>query len=64
MKTVLRIFVIVLANLITLPFQILILIGIYASNLREDELDELSEWGSEILHSNITWIKTGRFPED
>jgi len=64
MKTALRIFVIVLANLITLPLQILILIGIYASDLREDELDELGEWGGEICHSNITWIKTGRFPED
>ncbi len=64
MKTALRIFVIVLTNLITLPFQILILIGIYASNLTKDEMDELGKWGYEVCHDATTWIKTGRFPED
>lgn len=64
MKTALRIFVFVLINLITLPLQILILIGIYASNLRKDEMDEFYEFCEEACHSDMTWIKTGRFQEE
>ena len=60
LKTALRIVVLIATNLLTLPFQILLLIGIYASNLEKEQMDEFYKWCAETCGELTTWIKTGR----
>lgn len=61
MKMGLRIIVVCLINLVTLPLQICLMLAIVASNLTKDELDAWDEFCEESLRDTETWIKAGRF---
>ena len=66
MKKVLRIIVIVVANLLTLPFQLVMIIGYLLTKKTEEEKAEINEFWEEGFSSCKRWTNTGRFdvPEE
>ena len=63
MKKFFRILVFAFINLMTLPVQIGIALFLVTSNLTKDEWSDINYFCEEGRQSNMTWIKTGRFPE-
>jgi len=66
MKSVLRIMVLIISNLLTLPFQLVVVAIICLTSWTNDEQKELVDECEETLNVTKHWIKTGRFeePED
>ena len=66
MKKVLRIIVIIVANLLTLPFQLIMIMVYWLTKVTEEEQPAIDEFFDEAWSSCKHWTNTGRFdiPED
>lgn len=64
MKTFLRVLVIVFGDLLTLPWQLGMLVAYCLTDWTEEEaLENCNEW-KEYLASVHRWMHTGRFDEE
>lgn len=64
MKKFLRILVLVIGNLITLPFQLIALAILVLSKWTEEEEEDIYDFCTEGLEGVRLWINTGRFEEE
>ena len=66
MKMVFRIIVTVIGNLLTLPFQLVAIAIILLTNWTDEEMEQINDLCTDLLHNGKNWIKTGvcKEPED
>ena len=60
MKKLLRVLVLVLANLLTLPLQLALLAIMLVSERSDEENDDIHEYAGIIVSSTKKWIQTGK----
>ena len=60
MKKLLRVLVLVLANLLTLPLQLALLAVMLVSERSDEENDYIYKYAGTIVSSTKKWIQTGK----
>jgi hypothetical protein len=59
MKKFLRILVVIIGNLITLPIQLIVIAIYWLTNLTAEQKDSVDDFCNEAWEQGIKWIKTG-----